>query len=169
MSTEQFPTKSELLARIQQGWDDFQTFLSSLSETHLITSTDAAGWTAKDHIMHLVVWEDGVEALLNRQSRLDRMGIDEATWAGHDYDQINAIIQQQHRDKPLAEVLQTFRDVHQRLIATIQSLSDDDLLRPYSDYQPGTDIPDPVIERIMGNTYEHYEEHTPWIKALVEK
>lgn len=168
MSTHPPLPKSELLARIQQGWDDFQSFISTLSETQLTTPTDAAGWTAKDHIMHLAIWEDGVHALLNKQSRLDRMGVDADTWDSGDYDQVNAIIQQRHKDKPLAEVMQAFRDAHQRLVETVQSLSEEDLLRPYHYYQPGSPIDSPVIDRIIGNTYEHFTEHKPWIRAIAE-
>ena len=56
---------------------------------------------------------------------------------------------------------------HQRLPEKVESLTDEDLQRPYSHYQPTSDRAEPVIEWVKGSTYEHYEEHTPWIAAIV--
>src|SRR3972149_1489720 len=154
--------KDQLLKRMNDGFRDFMAYVNTLSEADFITNTDAAGWTAKDHVMHLAVWEGGMWALLNHQSRREYMGIDQAAWEGHDYDEMNAIIQQQHRDKPLGEVLQTFRDAHRRMVVKIESLADEDLQRPYDHYQPGAGRDAPVIGWIIGNTYEHYARHRPW-------
>ena len=47
------------------------------------------------------------------------------------------------------------------------SLSDEDLHRPYSYYQPGSPQTAEVIGWIVGNSYEHYDEHRPWIEAIL--
>jgi len=169
MSEQKVMSKSELLEQMRRGWDDFQAYLQTLSEAQLSQPTDAAGWTAKDHVIHLAVWEAGIDALLGRESRWERMGLDAATWASGDFDAMNAVIQRRHKDMPLVEVLRTFQDVHQRLIGKIALLSDEDLQRPYRAYQPDSDRDAPVIGWIMGNTYEHYAEHRPWIEAIVER
>ena len=115
----------------------------------------------------VAVWEGGMVALLNQQTRQEAMGVDEETWRTHDDDKINAVIQQKHKDMPLDEVLKTFRDTHQRLVAKIQSLSDEDLERPYSYYQSHSKRETPVWHFIVGNTYMHYQAHKPWIAAIV--
>jgi uncharacterized protein (TIGR03083 family) len=160
-------SKAELLRRIESGWNDFNPYLDSLTPAQLTQPTDAAGWTAKDHVIHLAVWEGGMVALLNQQPRQEAMGVDEETWRTHDDDKINAVIQQKHKDMPLDEVLKTFRDTHQRLVAKIQSLSDEDLERPYSYYQSHSKRETPVWHFIVGNTYMHYQAHKPWIAAIV--
>jgi hypothetical protein len=43
-------------------------------------------------------------------------------------------------------------------------LSSNDLLLPYCHYQPSEAEERPVLEWVAGNTYEHYAEHTGWIK-----
>jgi uncharacterized protein (TIGR03083 family) len=169
MSNETLPSKATLLENMQAGWDKLQAYIQSLTEAQLTGPTDAAGWTGKDHLIHLAVWEGGVVALLNRQSRREYMGIDEATWASDGFDAANAIIQQRHKDMPLADVLNTLRDTHQRMVETIESLSEEDLRRPYSAYDPTSDSDSPVINRVIGNTYEHYAEHIPWIDAIVRQ
>jgi uncharacterized protein (TIGR03083 family) len=168
MDDENNLTKAELLARIVAGWETFQAYVKTLTEQQLITPTDAAGWTAKDHIAHLVVWEDSINALLNKQSRPGQMGIDPDTWAGRDFDKINAIIQRRERDKPLAEVMQWFEAVHTRLMAKLQTLAEEDLHRPYNYYQPDSTVDRPAVGWIVGDTYAHYAEHQPWIDAIVK-
>ncbi|MBC7872040.1 MAG: hypothetical protein H7Y09_14435, partial [Chitinophagaceae bacterium] len=48
------------------------------------------------------------------------------------------------------------------------TLSDADLMRPYNYYQPESAQAAPIIDRIAGNTFGHYEEHIPWMQAIVE-
>jgi hypothetical protein len=159
--------KAELLEKINAGWDEFQTYVATLSPADFTSNIDAAGWTVKDHMMHLAVWEDGIRALLDGQSRHHHMGLDDTTWETGDFDMMNAVIQQQHRDKPLDEVLAALRDAHTGLMAKLDTLSNDDLQRPYNTYQPDPKRVDPVINWIEGDTYAHYAAHQPWIAAIV--
>ena len=48
-------TKDELLEYLEQEWTDFHAYLQTLTETQLSVPTDAAGWTAKDHVIRQVV------------------------------------------------------------------------------------------------------------------
>lgn len=159
--------KSELLAAIDKGWRDLNTYIGTLTEAQMTQPIDAAGWTVKDHLMHLAVWEDGVLALLEKQSRRERMGIDAAMWKRWDFDEINAVIQQQHQDKSLAEVLKTHQEIHQRLIDHLQAASEEDLYRPSSFYDPESSN-NALVAHIIGNTFGHYEEHIPWMQAIIE-
>ena len=145
-----------------------KTFREQYTPAQLITPTDAAGWTAKDHIIHLAVWEDGMYAVLDKTSHSEQMGFDSALW-GRGYDVINDMIWKQHRDKSLEDVLMKFEKVHLRLISKVETLSDEDLALPYSHYQPVSDREYPVIGYIVGNTYEHYAEHQEWIEAIITK
>lgn len=166
MSDQDAINKANLLRRIEKGWNDFQAYLGTLSDVQLTEPADAAGWTAKDHLIHLAIWEEGVIALLEGQSQRAGMAIDQATWQRGE-DAINAAIQKRYHDLPLDEVRQTLRQTHERLLAQINSLVDDDLLRPYRHYQPDSDREQPVVAWIVGNTFEHYAEHRPWIAAIV--
>jgi uncharacterized protein (TIGR03083 family) len=166
MAEETEITIASLLRRIEHGWNDLQAYLGTLSEEQLTKPTDAAGWTVKDHLIHLAIWEDGVYALLEGRSQREGMEVDEATWR-QGIDAINAVIQQRYHDLPLGEVLETFRVKHERLVSRIKSMTDDDLLRPYRHYDTASDREQPVVGWIVGNTFEHYAEHKPWIAAIV--
>lgn len=169
MAQEKLPDKAELLERMEQGWQDFTTFLGGLTTEQMTVPTDAAGWTVKDHIMHLAVWADGIYALLEGESRYERMGLDAETWYSPGYDRMNAVIQKRYRDLPLDDVLSNFNQVHQRLVAKIRTMTDEELTRPYSAYDPDAGFKEPVLAYISGNTYDHYEEHRPWIEAIAAK
>jgi hypothetical protein len=159
--------KDELLQKIKTGWDDFQAYLATLEEADFTAHTDAAGWTVKDHIAHLALWEDGVVALLHKESRTERMGIDMETFLTRDFDLINASLRQHHVAVPLPEVLDYFETVHQRMLQSIEALSEEDLNRPYSYYGSGASKDNPIYHWIVGDTFEHYAQHQPWIAAIV--
>lgn len=167
MSDEVDLSKEALLLQVQQGWDEFQAYLKTLSEAQLTQLTDAAGWTIKDHIMHLAVWEDGLDAALNHETRRIRMGVDEASWDRMpNFDPMNAVIQQQHHSKSLAKVLNYFQTVHNRVVAKVRTMSEEDLQRPYNYYQPDSTGKTPIAASILSDTCGHYAEHHPWIEAI---
>ncbi len=162
-------SKDQLLAAMKYGWGDLNTFLSQYSDQQLTQPTDPAGWSVKDHLAHLARWEDGIWALLNSQPRNAQMGVPDEVWAQDDVDAINAVMRELDKDMTLEQVRQHFSDVHARLIARIEALSDADLQRPYEHYRPGSGIDKPVIGWISGNTHEHYAEHKPWMRAIAGK
>lgn len=159
----------EFLSRLDAGWADLQAFIGTLTPEQITVPTDPAGWTVKDHLMHLAVWEDGMNGALERQPRHERMGLDLATWNSGDYDAMNAIIQRAHQHKTLAEVLAAMDRVHAELRRRVAALSTADLLRPYSDFQLESTSTGPIVGRLVGNTYEHYEEHIPWMQEIADK
>ena len=145
--SEWITTKAEALEAMQTGWDEFNAYLDSLSEQQLTQPTDAAGWTAKDHVIHLAVWEAGVIGIFAGQNQMRTMGVDDPeAWEKGDWDAINAVIYAQNKDLSLAEVRQRFRDIHERLLALVQSLTDEDLQRPYNSYLPDSPDTDPGHE-----------------------
>lgn len=161
-------TKTELLANMQQGWDDLMRYLMRQDMGAIIYAEDAAGWTPKDHLMHLAVWADGVTAMLDQKNRYEFMGLDREVWDSGDYDRMNNIIQKRYRDRSIEDVRAALEEAHAGLVAKVEVMSEDDLRRPYNFYQPYADgVSAPVIRWIVVNTYEHYQEHTPWIDAIV--
>ncbi len=167
MSDANNPLKTQLLAKLEAGWDDFDAYLKSLSLEQLTTPTDAVGWTVKDHLVHLAMWEGGVAALLGKRSMREYMNIDEATWNNGSFDEQNAIVAERYKDTSLSEVLRMFQDAHHDLVSAIEALSDADLQRPYKEYDPSSTRETAVIGSIEGNSFGHYAEHKPWIAAIV--
>ena len=161
-------TTADLLTLIDAGWQTFEQAVNRLSTEQLTQIHDQNGWSVKDHLAHVRAWEQSLLALLEGRDRNVAIGVDSA--ANLDIEAINALIQQQSQQQPLEEVLLTLRQSHAQVVAAVERLSDADLFKPYSAYQPTVpERSEPVIGWIIGNTYEHYAEHTEWIKALVQE
>jgi hypothetical protein len=63
--------------------------------------------------------------------------------------------------------MRRFEETHTRLVTIISALPDEDLSRPITFLQPDDPDERPVLRKIIGDTYEHYAEHLPWIEAII--
>ncbi len=170
-STPDPQTRAELLPRIAAARGRLDQLVGRLSEEQL-TRPGPDSWSVKDHLAHIAAWEQSLLALLEGRNRDAAVGVtvDSTTEdGGHDVDAVNTIIFERHRRSSLGDVLDWYRQSHTQVLAAVHRLSDDDLQRPYSHYQPQTQPYEgrPVIGWIKGNTYEHDEEHTGWIEQIL--
>ena len=161
-------TREILMSEIEQTWHKLQTFLASLTEEQLTQPTDAAGWTAKDHVIHLAVWENANREMLEGKSKREVLDITPEVWEQDD-DPINAVLQQRYHNMPLAEVMQTLRQNHARMLDKLNSMTAADFQLPYSHYQPDSTAERPIIDCVMWDTVYHYRDHMDWIAAIVGK
>ena len=162
-------TKAELLPRITTSRAALDDLLAGLSDDQIVARGPGGGWSIKDHLAHLTAWEAGIDALLKREPRYAAMGIDAATFRGPE-GTLNAIIHERAKDLSLEDVRSAFVDTQRELLDALSNLTDADLLKTYSHYQPdepGQDSGDPIVDWIVGNTCDHYDEHRAWIEALV--
>jgi acyl-CoA-binding protein len=158
-------TAIELRERIENSHRE----LTAVADATGLAATGPDGWTVKDHLVHIAVWEHSLLALIEGRDRLAAMGLQHVEDEGSDA--VNDLVWKMHRDDAPAEALSYFRESHEQLMTALVKLSSDDLQRGYAHYQPHTagdpDDDKPVLGWVVGNTYEHYEEHIGWIKQLV--
>ena len=163
------PTVQEVIDSIEREWEALQEVLSALDATQMSTP-GAAGWSVKDELAHLAAWARGLAALVRRQPRYPPMGLP-ADAAPHTtgIERMNQMIYERNRALPLDEVQAELRVAHEDVVAAVSELEDDDLLRPYDDYQPRDRRPDgdtPILWRIAGNTFGHYAGHRETITQM---
>ena len=170
MTERRATTKADLLAEIEHTWASLNAALDRLTEAQMTALKDAQGWSVKDHLIHLAVWERSVVFFLQGKPRHAGLGVDEALFLKGSDDDVNAVVFQQSKDRPLAEALAQFRDVHQQLLKLLAPLTEADLQKPYRHYlpdEPGEGDGPPAINVIYGNSAQHFAEHLAWIEALV--
>lgn len=166
--------KSELLGEISAAWSELNAALDRLTPEQLISSRDKAGWTVKDHIAHMTAWERSVVVYMQGKPRWEGLGISQKQYHGGDDDEINAAIQRSKKNVPAADVLADFRAVHDEMTGMLGMMSDADLNKSNSDFQPaGIDAREvderPISGLIFSNTTNHFREHLGWIESLVRK
>jgi len=167
-STEPKMSKAELLERIDASYAALAKTLQRLSDDQL-SRPAPSGWAIKDHLAHLAAWELGIAALLQHHPRYAAMQVEEAMEQDKSTDELNDLIYQQNAGLSPAEAREKFEAAHGQMLQVLESLSDDDLFRPYADYLPegGQGFRDPVLNWIVGNTYEHFDEHKAYIRDHV--
>lgn len=159
------PNKAELLARLDARWTELQRLISRQSPARLEAPL-GDGWSTKVHLGHVTTWEQSLLALLGGEERAAAIGVPASVAATHDVDQINAFVAARTNGLPLSDVRRVAESVHADLRALLAGMSDEDLGRPYSHYQPNDPPynPNPVAGWIAGNTFDHYDEHIGWIR-----
>lgn len=168
--TDPAAQRAALMAEIDAGYRRLSAYLDTLDDAAMTGPVDAAGWTAKDHVMHLAVWADSMVAVMDRQPRWEAMGLSRDVWATIEqgYDVINEAIRQQHAAASDAAVRDALERAHRRLVARADAMDADDLMRPYNHFQPWAVSRDqPLVGYLRGNTVEHYDEHRRYIEAIV--
>lgn len=164
--TEPRLTKDELLERIRAKRKELALTIVELDEAEL-EAFNEDGWTVKDQLAHLATWERGIAFLLQKRPRYAGMGLDKATWRDLTMDEINAIIHRHYQDADLEDVLAYYQEAHDELKAAINALDEEELYQPYAYFQPdepGQDSGRPIIDWIIGNTFDHYEGHLEIIR-----
>lgn len=163
--------KNNLLTAINRAWNELHATLNKIDPVIQTSRQDAQGWTIKDHLVHLMAWERSVLFLLNHQARHEGLGIEQNVYESDDENAINAVIQHHHADWSLDQVQSEFQRVHAELVAKVQTMSDDDLQKPYRFYlpdEPSDGDGPPVFNIIYGNTIHHYAEHATWLQEIAD-
>jgi hypothetical protein len=158
-------SKAELLAQIEHGWQGLHAYINALTPDQLTARKDSVGWTVKDHVVHIAVWEDILYALLTKADHTDILEIDPVLLP-KPFEEINAVLQERTRSWTMPDVLKTLDQTHARVLAQLDKMSDADLQRPLKEFRVDWTDERPVRIWVVGNTWEHYDEHMPWMKAI---
>jgi hypothetical protein len=161
-------TKSQLLERIESSWEELQTVLRGLDEASLTQVDPASGWAVTDHLSHLAAWERGIAYLLTKRPRPEGMGISAEQWHDLTMDEINEELHRAGLGRSATEALAAIQLSHTEMLDALAGLSDADLRRDYSEFDAAAAYAGrPIVSWIMGNTFDHYDEHLGYIRAAI--
>jgi hypothetical protein len=158
--------KADLLGRIQNEWEALDRLVSRLSEDQL-NVRDSGGWSTKDNLAHLASWEQFmILCYLQKRPAYQSIQIDEKTFKKLDENGINEILFRRNKDQSAAEVLKLFRDSHQQVLAYLEKIPFEELMKALDKDDPEAK---PVILWVIGDTYDHYSEHQANIRKLIQQ
>jgi uncharacterized protein (TIGR03083 family) len=152
--------KAELLERTRSERAALDEVTAKLTEDELTSPVLEDGWSIKDVVAHLAVWERRIVREIGHYHRGERL-----TWPepGHtlaDVDKLNAQDLAASKERGLEDVLAESRQTYAGVIGMIEAMSDDELSRPTP--WSGSRL---LIELVRGNADEHYREHLDLIEA----
>lgn len=153
--------KQEMIAHIQQSYAAFEAGLAPLNAGQMTAPILPGGWTVKDALAHLTVWQRRALDLIAPVDPPRVPGIPPSGIADNQIDEFNRRFYAQHKDQSLPDVLAAFRESYRQLLETVQRLSEADLLKSLGDDTR-------VWHIIAANTYDHYPEHLSAIRAATQ-
>jgi hypothetical protein len=148
--------RGRLLKRLDRAWEAFKQSYAGLPDAELLEPGVTGAWSVKDIIAHVTWWEE--EALKHLPlilagGRPPRYSV---TYGG--IDAFNAWMTEQRKDLSLAEVLRQRDEVHDRLVAFIESA-------PIHEAAGDTRF----LRRLRLDTYGHYPKHARAIRLWRER
>ncbi len=160
---------AKFTASIDAAWKDLHSFLAAVTPAQA-SKRDPAGWSVKDHVTHLVAWEDSVIILFQGGRRHEALGIKESLFTTGNIDEINEVIKVRLEGTALQEAIRNLEGIHSQLMGHVRTLRDADLNVKAREFFPQAPRNDdrPLIALIWDNTGGHFTEHLGWMHDLVK-
>lgn len=157
---EAYISKAQFLETQRATHAEWEALLAEVGEARMTEPGAAGEWSIKDVVAH-VTWGEREMLQVLRSHVL----------AGSDLwqrpqDARNAAVYAEHRSRSLPNVLDEAREVYAQLFAALQAVSEADL----NDPRRFREMPEDWIpwQVVAGNTYLHYQEHMPAIRAWLD-
>lgn len=149
-------TKPMLLEFIRNEHRLLELTLARLTHTQMLLPGVEGEWSVKDILAHISAWE---RCMISWTGSLLR-GEEPAIPLPWDVDRMNAETYAQVMEKPLADVLEEFRQSYWDSLALVESLGEEQLQTNYGDTWPmGL-----LWTGIAANMSWHYKEHREHIQ-----
>ena len=147
--------KQQLLKRLETAWTALKESYTGLSDAQLLEPGVMGGWSVKDTLAHVTIWEEEalkyLPVIINGEKppRYTRYG---------GIDGFNAQMVAQRQSLALSEVLSQMNETHRRLVSYLQSVPEE--------YFRGET---PFRHRLRLDTYSHYPLHARAIQEWRER
>src|ERR671937_332915 len=152
--------RAELLERVQEAKDEVDLVLDRISPDQMAEPAQGGLWSPKDQLSHLAAWHEILLARIEGRKEEELLGIDLRRYERMEIDEVNDLLHRRHRSRTPREARDAFERSYQEVRKALESVDEDDL---YRDYRPEI-RQRMLIDTVIGNTYEHYEEHLPMLR-----
>jgi hypothetical protein len=152
--------RAELLDRIREAKSGVDGVVDRIPEARM--EEPGRVWSPKDQLSHLAAWHEILLARIEGRKEEEFLGLDAKRYAGMGIDEVNAFLHARDAGRPPADAREAFERSYQEVVKALEAVDEDDL---YRDYRP--EIRQRLlIDTVIGNTYEHYEEHLPMLQEF---
>ena len=155
-------SKAELITQVESSRSELVQLLDGISESDKCQSRTCGEWSIKDVMAHITFWEQSIM----RWYRDGLISADvDAPEPGFGWDQIdllNQAVYEKHWADSLAEVQAAFERSFAEVTAFINSMSETELFEKHQYAWLGDFV---LIDLVLNNTVDHYEEHRKAILA----
>ena len=155
--------KDEILDALEDGREQFLDAIEGLSDEALLEPGVIEGWSIRDMLYHLCMWEAELIKLLWQAAYGEKPSTMHFTQV--DVDATNAAWLELSRDRPLEHVLEDFEAVRKQTARRVEAFNDKDLEDPkrYPWLKER-----PLWEWIAGDSFEHEAEHAAQVRLWRE-
>lgn len=156
-------TRDDLIRQIHDERAAWNALLTEVGEDRMEEPGPMGDWTFKDLAAHLLGWRE--QTIQRFEAGPD--GNPPKPWPAslETDDEINAWIRDQHRDRPLRDVLADTDRSYERLADLIATMPEDDLMTPGRFGFEGMEDTALVDADLFGHLHE---EHEPSIRAWLQ-
>ncbi len=160
-------TKQEFLDYVNARWNAFVAQTDTLTDEQWTGPTDAAGWTAKDHVAHVTAWDRSIiEHLRNQTPQQQTLGVSDAAWTASGYDAENEEIRQRTIDHPV-DVVRAERDkTWIEILEIVSGFSEEEYAGPCTAVGLSSQEQS-LLEWLVAELPNHYAEHCGYIEVIV--
>ena len=143
-------TKQDLIAHTT-AWNALVAYVDGLTAEQWTGPRDAAGWSVKDHVSHVTLWDRAIIAALRHQVPMQEiLGISESAWSAGSFDPMNEEIRHLAVGESVAQVRADRDATWTDLVALTGELSEEQLT-PDQARRLGWQL---VLDRLMNPSYE---------------
>ena len=157
--------KKNLIQRIRDERNRLAALLGNASENEMLIPLGEDGWSVKDHVAHIVIWEKRMVEWVNvvKRGEVPQQLPPGMTW--DDLDRWNEQTFEENSERELKEVLADFNHFADEVVQVVEAMPEDLLMRVDSlAWRSGS----PLWEMVAENTFWHYLEHRETIKNWQE-
>jgi len=146
---------AETIDKIGQSRKSITELLERMSPSKFLLPAEENGWTVKDILFHLVVWEKRMIRWIDMLQKGEEPEIRDPNFTWADIDRLNQITYDEHKDLLPEEALHAFLSLESQVLERVRGIEPHQYNKEYFDI-------------IAANTFLHYDEHVPAILRLLK-
>ena len=120
-------SKDDLLAAIDKERGALEALLETLTPEQMVDPGVVGEWAVKDVLAHLIEWEQMCLGWHRAGIRGDIPGMPAPGYKWNQTPDLNQMIYEKHKERPLDDVLAQFASSHQEILGVIEGLSNEEL------------------------------------------